>query len=150
MLFRYWQNHKACWLEILLAEPQKTFWGLCKRLWHLFKFENNKTQALHWHSTIAHTNPPIEKPFDRPYNRITNINQLKAKSYDPILFIVDQLTKMMHYKLVKVTINVARLAKIILAMVVWHHGLFNLIVTDRGLLFTLKFQLSLCYFFDMK
>ena len=46
----------------------------------------------------------------------------KRDSYNSILVIVDQLTKMVHYKQVKVTINVAALAKVIIDMIVWHHG----------------------------
>ena len=63
----------------------------------------------------------------------------KDDSYDSILVIVDRLTKMVHYEPVKVTIDAAGLAEVILDMVVWHHGLFNSIVSDRGLLFTSKF-----------
>ena len=57
---------------------------------------------------------------------------------------------MVHYKPVKVTINAPGLAKIILNVVVWYHGLPDSIVTDRGSLFTLKFWLLLCYFFGIK
>ena len=42
----------------------------------------------------------------------------KGKSYDLILVIVDQLTKMVHYEPVKVTINAPGLAEVILDMVV--------------------------------
>ena len=68
----------------------------------------------------------------------------KKDSYDSILIIVDRLTKMVHYEPVKMTINAPRLAKVIIDMVVRYHGLFDLIVTDRGLLFTSKFWSSLC------
>ena len=47
----------------------------------------------------------------------------KRDNYDPILIIIDRLNKMVHYKLVKATIDAPRLAEIILDMVVWHHGL---------------------------
>ena len=63
----------------------------------------------------------------------------KSNSYNSILVIVDQLTKMMHYKLVKVTIDALRLAEVILDKVVWHHGLSDSIMTNRGSLFTAKF-----------
>ena len=56
----------------------------------------------------------------------------------------------MYYELVKVTIDTPRLAKVIIDVVVWHHGLPNLIVTDRGSLFTSKFWSSLCYFLGVK
>ena len=35
-------------------------------------------------------------------------------------------------------------------VIVWHHGLSNSIVTNRGSLFTSKFWSLLCYFFDIK
>ena len=57
---------------------------------------------------------------------------------------------MVHYKLVKITINAPRLAEIIVDVVVWHHGLPNSIVTNRDLVFTSKFWLLLCYFFGIK
>ena len=71
-------------------------------------------------------------------------------SYDSILVIVDWLTKMVHYEPVKVTIDASGLAKVILDVVVRHHGLSNLIVSDKGLLFTSKFWSLLCYFLDIK
>ena len=74
----------------------------------------------------------------------------KSDSYNLILVIVDWLTKMVHYKPVKVTIDAPRLAEVIIDVVVWHHGLLDSIVTDRGLLFTSKFWSSLCYFLDIK
>ena len=42
----------------------------------------------------------------------------KSISYDLILVIINQLTKMVHYKLVKVIINAPGLAKVILDIVV--------------------------------
>ena len=57
---------------------------------------------------------------------------------------------MVYYELIKITINAPRLAKIIINMVVWHHGLRNSIVTDRGSLFTSKFWSLLCYFLSIK
>ena len=74
----------------------------------------------------------------------------KGDSYDSILVIVDWLTKMVHYELVKVTIDAPGLAKVILDVVVRHHGLPDSIVSDRGSLFISKFWLSLCYFLDIK
>ena len=56
----------------------------------------------------------------------------------------------MHYEQVKVTIDASGLAKVILDMVVWYHGLLNSIVTDKGFFFTSKFWSSLCYFFGIK
>ena len=74
----------------------------------------------------------------------------KKNSYDSILVIVNWLTKMVYYKPVKITIDASSLAKIIINMVVWHHGLPDSIVTNRGSFFTLKFWSLLCYFFGIK
>ena len=74
----------------------------------------------------------------------------KRDSYDFILVIVDRLTKMVHYKLVKIIIDAPGLAEIIIDVLVCQHGLSDLIVTDRGSLFTSKFWLLLCYFLGIK
>ena len=57
---------------------------------------------------------------------------------------------MVYYELVKVTINALRLAEVILDVVVWHHGLPDSIVSDRGSFFTSKFWSSLYYFLGIK
>lgn len=49
----------------------------------------------------------------------------KDNNYDPILVIIDRQKKIIYYGLVKVTINASGLAKVILEIVVWYHGLFN-------------------------
>ena len=74
----------------------------------------------------------------------------KGNTYDSILVIVKRLIKMVHYKPVKVTIDAPELAKVILDVVVWQHGLPDSIVTDRSSLFTLKFWSLLCYFLGIK
>ena len=57
---------------------------------------------------------------------------------------------MVHYKLLKVTIDVLGLAEVVIDMVVRHHGLPDSIVTNRGSLFTSKFWSSLYYFLGIK
>ena len=74
----------------------------------------------------------------------------KGDSYKSILVIVNQLTKMIHYELVKVTIDALKLAEVILDMVVRHHGLPDSIISDWKTIFTSKFWSSLCYFPDIK
>ena len=74
----------------------------------------------------------------------------KRDSYDSILVIVNRLINMVHYKPVKITINTPDLAEVIINVVVRHHGLPDLIVTDWGSFFTSKFWSSLCYFFGIK
>ena len=74
----------------------------------------------------------------------------KGDSYDSILVIIDWLTRIINYKLVKITIDAPSLAKVIIDVVVWHHGLPDSIVTNRGSLFTSKFWSSFCYFLGIK
>ena len=63
----------------------------------------------------------------------------KRDNYDSILVIVDWFIKMVYYEPVKVTINAPGLAKVIIDVVMRHHGFSDSIVTDRKLLFTSKF-----------
>ena len=57
---------------------------------------------------------------------------------------------MVHYEPVKVTIDALGLAEVIIDVVIWHHGLSDSIVTNRGSLFTSKFWSLLCYFLGVK
>ena len=74
----------------------------------------------------------------------------KGDSYDSILVIVDRLTKMVHYKPVKIIIDAPGLAEVIIDVVVQHHGLPDSIISDRGAIFTSKFWSLLCYFLGIK
>ena len=74
----------------------------------------------------------------------------KGKSYDSILVIVDRLTKIVHYKPVKITIDAPGLAEVIINVVIRHHGLPDSIITDWDSLFRSKFWSSLCYFLGIK
>ena len=74
----------------------------------------------------------------------------KGEIYDSILVIVNRLTKIVYYKLVKVTINELALAEVIIVTVVRHYDLPNSIVSDWGLVFTSKFWSSLYYFLRIK
>ena len=56
----------------------------------------------------------------------------------------------MNFKPFKVIIDALGLAEIILDVLVWYHGLSNSIVSNSNSLFTSKFWLSFCYFFDIK
>ena len=51
----------------------------------------------------------------------------------------------MYYKLVQIINNKSGLAKVILYVKIWHHGFFNLIVSNKSLIFILKYLFSLCY-----
>ena len=72
----------------------------------------------------------------------------KKKIFD--LVIVDWLTKIMHYKLIKITIDVPTLAEVIINMVVLHYSLLDLIMINIGFLFPSKLWLLLCHFFNVK
>lgn len=74
----------------------------------------------------------------------------KVDSYNSILILINRLINMINYKLVKININALTLAKIILNIIIQHYSLPNLIVTDKDMLFTLNFWLSLYYFFGVK
>ena len=74
----------------------------------------------------------------------------KGKSYNSILIIVDRFIKMVNYKLIKIMINVSGLAEVIIDVVIWHHSLFDSIITDWGSLFISKFWFSLCYSLRIK
>ena len=78
------------------------------------------------------------------------LTNCKQNSYDSILVIIDRLTKMVHYKPVKITINAPGLAQVIINVVVRHHGLLNSIMTDMSSLSTSKFRSLFCYFLNIK
>ena len=74
----------------------------------------------------------------------------KGNSYNSILLIVNCLTKMLYYELVKVNINIPKLAEVIINVMVRHYSLPDYIVNDWGAIFISKFWSSLCYFFGIK
>ena len=57
---------------------------------------------------------------------------------------------MVYYKLIKITFNAPGLAKVIINVLVRHHGLPDLIVTNRSSFFTSKLWSLLCYFLGIK
>ena len=56
----------------------------------------------------------------------------------------------MYYKPVKITIDASGLAEVIIDIVVWHHGLSDSIMTNRGFLFMSNFWSLLYYFLGIK
>ena len=74
----------------------------------------------------------------------------KSESFDSIFVIIDKLTKMVHYKPLKITIDALGLVEVIINVVVRHHSLSDSIITNRGFLFTSKFWFLLCYFLEIK
>ena len=57
---------------------------------------------------------------------------------------------MVYYKSVKISIDAHRLAEVIMHIIMHHHGLLDLIVTDKFSIFTSKFWSLLCYLFSIK
>ena len=74
----------------------------------------------------------------------------KSNSYHLVFIIINILTKIVYYKLVKVTINELGLVKIINNIIVRYYGFLNLIVINQRSFFISKFLLLLCYFFVIK
>ena len=153
------------WLAILVSKKlvgyrrENTFSHLCSTklrptsrvvtyVWHQKRWGINPTVIFnpYWYSLIG------EKTYWwtlwLAYLPIST--NWKWDNYDSILVIVDRLTKMVHYKPVKIIVDALGIAKVIIDVIVCHHGLPNLIVIDRGSLFTSKFWSSRCYFLDIK
>ena len=96
---------------------------------------------------------PTHQWKDLPMDFVTSLPVLidwKRDSYDSILVIVYWLTKMVHYKPVKISFDAPGLGEVIIDMVVRHHRLPDSIVTNKSSLFTLKFWSLLCYFLGIK
>ncbi len=74
----------------------------------------------------------------------------KNDSYNSILVIVNRLIKIVHYKLVEITIDIYGLAEVIINMVVCYPGVPGLVVIDQSLLFILKFKFLLYHFLGIK
>lgn len=49
--------------------------------------------------------------------------------YDPIFVIINQLIKMVHYQLVKIVIDRADLAELIIKVIIKHHGFHASIIS---------------------
>ena len=81
---------------------------------------------------------------------LTILADWKGDNYDLILVIIDRLTKMIYYEPVKITIDALGLAKMIINMILPHHGVPESIITDWGWLFISKFCYLLCYFLGIK
>ena len=74
----------------------------------------------------------------------------KRDRYNSILVIIDWLTKVVHYKPIKITINAPGLVKVIIDVLLRHHGLLDSNVINKSTFFILKFCSSLCYFLSIK
>lgn len=63
----------------------------------------------------------------------------KSNNYNIILVVIDCLTKMLYYKPVKTTINVASLAEVIIDLVIRYYSLLESIISNWSLLLISKF-----------
>ena len=63
----------------------------------------------------------------------------KEDSYNFTLVIVDWLTKMVYYKPVQIIIDAPKLAEVIIDIIMRHHVLLEVIITNQGFLFPSKF-----------
>lgn len=62
-----------------------------------------------------------------------------SKNYNSILVIINQLMEIVYYKLVKVTINILHIAKLILNIIIQYDNFINFIISNKSLVFTLFF-----------
>ena len=112
--------------------------------------KNSPTQALWWLTILAGCYPLLEGFIDRFCHGFASFDGLEGSNYDSILVIVNRLTKMVHYKPMKITIDASGFAEVIINMVVRHHGLPDLIVTNKRLLFISKSWSLLSSFLGIK
>lgn len=74
----------------------------------------------------------------------------KSDSYDMIFVIIDNLMKLMYYKLVKTKIQITDQVRIIIDVIVKYYSLPELIISNQGSLFILKSQSLLDNFLGIK
>ena len=84
------------------------------------------------------------------YTSLPRSTNWESEIYNFILVIVNWLTKIVYYELVKVTINAHGIAEVIIDVVVRYHRLPDSIVSHWGSVFTFKFWSFLCYFPGIK
>ena len=80
---------------------------------------------------------PTYRWKDFPTDFVTGLplpTDWKGNSYDLILVIVNCLTKMVYYKPIKATNDMPKLAKVIINVLVQHHGLLDSIISNRGVI----------------
>ena len=73
----------------------------------------------------------------------------KSNNYDFIFIVVDCLTKIVYYKLIWIIIDIFGIAQVIIAIIFQYYNFFDLIMSNQGSVFILKFWSSLCYLFNI-
>ena len=137
---------------------RKYYWPSLKRdvksyIWGYDVYLTSKTVRYKPYGDLQSLSIPTHWWKDLSMDFVTGLSlssNWKNDSYELILVIVNWLTKMVHYKPLKVTIDAPRLAKVILDVIVWHHGLPDSIVTNRGSFFIAKFWSLLYYFLGIQ
>ena len=94
------------------------------------------------------------KPFvliimDFITNLPLSVDTLTKAVYDSILVIIDQYTKFVRYILCQKTISIIKLTQLFIRHQFVNKGLPINVVTNRGLLFTSKFQAHLYYYLNV-
>lgn len=62
---------------------------------------------------------------------LPNSTNWKRDNYDLILFITDQLIKIVYYKSIKIIIKISKRVKVIIDMIIQHYSFFNFIINNR-------------------
>ena len=96
---------------------------------------------------------PTHKWKDFSIDFVTRLSRSKdwrGVEYNSILVIVDQLTKMVYYKPVLITLNAKQLAEVLIEAIFKYHSLSDSIISGRKSLFTSKFWSSFCYYLNVK
>lgn len=115
--------------------------SVCKKLCH-------KLYGNFWSLPIpSHWQKYLLMKFMTSLLKLTN---WKDDNYNSILVIIDRLTNMVYYEPIKTNIDIPRLVKVIIDMMVKYLSFPNLIVTNRSSIFSFKFQLLFSYFSGIK
>ena len=142
----YWSNQNSTEVPGMrqqIKEHCQTC-AICKR---------SKTSRHKPYDELSPLPIPEFKWTDLSMNFVTELPPSKAWNgtiYDSILVMMNRLTKMIHYIPVTKTVSAEDLTEIILREVIRLHDLPSSIVTDRGSIFTSKYNDALCYALKIK
>lgn len=82
--------------------------------------------------------------------RLPVLSNWKSETYDLILVIINRLTKIVYYNVIKIRIDTFNFAKLFLDVIKEHHRLPGSIINDRDLVLNSKFWSLLYYFLEIK
>ena len=75
---------------------------------------------------------------------------LESKGFDSIMVVVDRVSKMAHFVLMRDTVTAQEVGQLYFDKVVKHHGMQKNIILDRDLKFISRFQRALWKKLDME